>query len=52
MLEYGKINLKKIVSNIFPLSKYREAFNMVMNKKGLKIILIPDEEYGKNRRFI
>jgi L-iditol 2-dehydrogenase len=45
MLEGGKLNLSKIISHRMPLSKYREAFDLIINKKGLKIILIPDEEY-------
>jgi hypothetical protein len=30
-----------------PLSEYRTAFDKVEKKQGLKIILIPDEEYNK-----
>lgn len=45
MLEEGKLNLSKVISHKFPLSKYREAFNLIMDKKALKVILIPDEEF-------
>jgi len=45
LLEEGKLNLKKIISHKFPLSKYREAFNLIMDRKGLKIILLPDKEF-------
>ncbi|MHB8280869.1 MAG: hypothetical protein ACYDIA_24995 [Candidatus Humimicrobiaceae bacterium] len=34
-----------MVSDIFPLSKYREGFDRAINKKGLKIVLVPDEEF-------
>ena len=48
LLEEGKLNLSKVISHKFPLSKYRKAFNLIMDKKGLKVILIPDEEF-KNK---
>lgn len=48
MLRSGKLNLKKIISNIMTLSEYREAFEMTMNKKGLKIILIPDGDFNNS----
>ena len=47
MLEENKINLLKIISHKFPLSRHREAFNIIMERKGLKVVLIPDEEYRK-----
>ena len=47
LLEDSKLDLKKVVSDVFPMSKYREAFKMAMNKEGLKIILVPDAEFGK-----
>ncbi len=49
MLDNGKLNLKKIVSHTIPMSQYRKAFELLMNKKGLKIILIPDKEYQNNK---
>lgn len=49
MLEEGKLNLKKIVSHKMPFSKYREAFDLIINKKGLKIILVPDEDYNNGK---
>ena len=45
MLKENKIDLVKVVSDILPLSKYREAFDRAINKKGLKIVLVPDEEF-------
>jgi L-iditol 2-dehydrogenase len=45
LLKQKKLNLNKIISDILPMSEYRKAFNMVIDKKGLKIILVPDEEF-------
>ncbi|MCL5072825.1 MAG: alcohol dehydrogenase catalytic domain-containing protein [Actinobacteria bacterium] len=47
MLEEGKLNLLKIVSHKFPLSQFREALKLAIDKQGLKIVLIPDEEWEK-----
>lgn len=45
MLKENLIDLRKVVSDILPLSKYREGFDRAAGKKGLKIVLVPDEEY-------
>ena len=45
ILKENKLDLSKVVSDVFPLSKYREGFDMAINKKGLKIVLVPDEEF-------
>lgn len=45
MLEESKIDLLKIISHKFPLSQYREALKLAIDKKGLKVVLIPDEEW-------
>jgi len=45
MLEEGKLDLLKIVSHKFPLSQFREALKLAIEKQGLKIVLIPDEEW-------
>ena len=45
MLEEGKLDLLKIVSHKFPLSQFRKALELAIDKKGLKVILIPDEEW-------
>ncbi len=42
LLASGKINIRKIISHKFPLTKYREAFDLIMRKKALKVILVPD----------
>ena len=45
MIRNSKIKLSKIVSHKFPLSKFREALDLAIDRKGLKIVLIPDEEW-------
>ena len=45
MLEEGKLDLLKVVSHKFPLSRFREALKLAIDKQGLKIVLIPDEEW-------
>jgi len=47
LLRENKLDLKSTISDIMPLSEYRTAFDKVEKKQGLKIILIPDEEYNK-----
>jgi len=42
LLGSGKINVKKIISHKFSLSEYKEAFDLIIRKKALKVILIPD----------
>jgi hypothetical protein len=34
-----------MISHKFPLSQYREALQLAIDKKGLKVVLIPDEEW-------
>jgi len=45
LLNNGKLDLKRIISNIMPMSEYMAAFNMIIAKQGLKFILVPDKEY-------
>jgi alcohol dehydrogenase/L-iditol 2-dehydrogenase len=40
----GKINVKKMISNVLPLEKWREGFELGFNRQGLKVILIPEQE--------
>jgi hypothetical protein len=44
MFKEGKLDLLEIVSHKFPLFKFREALKLAIDKQGLKIVLIPDEE--------
>jgi threonine dehydrogenase-like Zn-dependent dehydrogenase len=46
LLKVGKLDLKKVVSDILPLSDYRIGFEKAINRQGLKIVLVPDGEYG------
>jgi L-iditol 2-dehydrogenase len=43
LLGRGEIDTKALVKNILPLSHWREAFEMFEEKKGLKIVLQPEE---------
>ncbi len=43
LMERGLVNTRPLVSHIFPLTEWREAFRAFEEKKGLKIILQPDE---------
>jgi len=45
LLYAGKLDLKKIISNVMPISEFMQAFNLIMERQGLKFILIPDNEY-------
>lgn len=47
MLGESKLNLNKIISHVMPFSKYREAFDLIINKKSLKVIMVPDEDYNE-----
>jgi L-iditol 2-dehydrogenase len=41
LMEQGKVNLKAITSDKFPLTRWREAFDKFEARKGLKILLDP-----------
>jgi len=41
LLEQRKVNLKPIVSHIFPITEWRKAFEIVENHEGLKVVLQP-----------
>ena len=42
LLERGQVNTKALVSHQFSLSQWREAFQAFEEKKGLKIVLLPE----------
>lgn len=44
LIEKGIVKVKPLISNIMPLEKISEAFNMVINRKGIKIIIKPHRE--------
>jgi L-iditol 2-dehydrogenase len=39
----GNVQLKPLISHVFPLSEWETAFNMFKKKTGLKIVLTPGE---------
>jgi L-iditol 2-dehydrogenase len=41
LMAQGKINLKAVISDTFPLSQWKAAFDKFESKKGLKILLDP-----------
>ncbi len=41
IMELGKIDLRAVISDTFPLSRWKEAFDKFEAKKGLKILLDP-----------
>ncbi|NJD01460.1 MAG: zinc-binding dehydrogenase [Ruminiclostridium sp.] len=43
LLGQGKINLKPLITRIYPLSEWEKAFEDFRNKKGIKMILTPME---------
>ncbi len=42
LMSSGRVKAKPIVSHKFPLSAWQEAFHMLENRKGMKILLYPD----------
>jgi len=43
LLSQGKVDTRSLVSHILPLTEWRQAFHLVEEKKGLKIVLEPVE---------
>lgn len=41
LLGQGKVNLKPLVSHILPITEWEKAFEIVENRKGLKVLLQP-----------
>lgn len=42
LIQLGKINTDAVVSHVFPLSQWEEAFKTVANRTGLKVLLDPE----------
>ena len=42
LVQMGKIDTDAIVSHVFPLSRWEEAFKTVKDRKGLKVLLDPE----------
>jgi L-iditol 2-dehydrogenase len=43
LMAQGKFQLRPLVSDIFPLTEWKKAFDMFEKKQGLKIVLTPIE---------
>jgi L-iditol 2-dehydrogenase len=43
LVQLGKIDTDAIVSHVFPLSNWEEAFKTVKDRKGLKVLLDPEK---------
>ncbi|CUH94930.1 Sorbitol dehydrogenase [Propionispora sp. 2/2-37] len=43
LIANGKVNAKAVVSHVLPMSQWKEAFELVENKKGLKVMLDPSQ---------
>jgi L-iditol 2-dehydrogenase len=42
LIQKGKIDVKKFTENIFPLKEAEKAFNFLISRKGVKVILRPE----------
>ena len=43
LVQQGKINVDAIVSDVFPLSEWEQAFECVNNRTGLKVLFDPEQ---------
>lgn len=44
LIASGKINVKKMISKVLPLSEWRQGFELGFNREAVKVILIPEQE--------
>jgi L-iditol 2-dehydrogenase len=44
LARFGKVKLQPLISHVFPLSKWRTAFDLAESKQGLKILLTPEDD--------
>ena len=42
MFESGQLDPRRIITHRYPLSQFKEAFDMAKSGEALKVILIPD----------
>ena len=42
MMMTGKVNPHPLVSHTMPMSEWRQAFEILQNRQGIKILLFPD----------
>lgn len=43
-IESGDVKLTDWISHCLPMSQYREAFDLVINKKAMKVVMLPDKD--------
>ncbi|GAH25987.1 unnamed protein product, partial [marine sediment metagenome] len=43
LVNEGKVNLKELVSDVLPLSYWKEGFRRAKKKNSIKIVLQPDK---------
>jgi threonine dehydrogenase-like Zn-dependent dehydrogenase len=43
LMESKKLELEKLITHRLPLEKFREGFDLLDQKKGLKVLLLPDK---------
>ena len=41
---HGKVKLDDLVSDVLPLSKWEQAFDACQSKRGLKVLITPEDE--------
>jgi threonine dehydrogenase-like Zn-dependent dehydrogenase len=49
LLEVGKIQLSPLISHYFPLEEINTAYQLFVERKTNKVILLPDQEYAKKK---
>ncbi|NVM54443.1 MAG: alcohol dehydrogenase catalytic domain-containing protein [Candidatus Helarchaeota archaeon] len=49
LLETGKIQLAPLISHYFPLKEVNTAYDLFMARKTNKVILLPDEDFAKEK---
>ncbi len=42
LVRLGKVNVDAIISHVFPMSQWEDAFEVVKNKQGLKVMIDPE----------
>ncbi len=43
MMGSKKIDLKPLITHTFPLGRWQDAFDILMQKKGIGVILTPED---------
>jgi L-iditol 2-dehydrogenase len=43
LVSQGRVRLRPLISHCFPLSEWRQAFDLLWRREGLKVLLFPEE---------